>query len=916
MAVVIGEAAVRIRGDADRSEIRAEVEPAVSGALEDAGESGSDAFSAKMAAGIAGAGALIAGGFAASLEEAALGDKLTAQLGASGAESERYGQVAGDLYAGAYGESLGDVNDALRGVVQNVSGMADASAADLQSVTGSVLDLATAMDQDVGATSQAVGRLIQTGLASNAQEALDIVTRGFQEGADRGGDFLDVIGEYGTTFSELGLQGPEAVGLINQALAAGIPNADFAADALREVGIIGREGGEEAAEALEAIGLDAEGYFARMRDGGGDASLALDQVLDALRNTEDPALRASAATALVGTQYEDLGDAILQLDPSEAEASLGTIEGAADRLGETLNDNASTNLTSFWRSAQTAFVDVIGGQVIPVVERVASFLATNFGPTLDTVGGIVTDRVVPPLRDLIGWLGENEGLVTVLSYAVGTVLVGALGVWGTRSVIESAKSVAGWFSTAAASTTSAGRQQASALQVVAGWVLMGTQALIQGIKVAAVWTAQIVASAVTGAASFLVSVATVVAGWVLMGAQALLAGARIALAWLIALGPIGLVIAAVAGLVALVVINYDEIVAAIGAAWEWIKSSAGAAWEWITTAVSTAVDFLVGLFMNFTIVGLIIQHWDTIVAFTQNAWRMVSDAVGAGIQWIVDFVTGLPGRIWAALSSLGSLLAGIFSAAWQWVSNVVVGAVSWIVGFVAAIPGNLWNGLLNLGRMLGDLFGGAWRWAGDAVRAGVDWIVGFVSGIPGRILGGLSNIGGLLVGLGGDLIQGLVNGISGAASFVGDVAGNIWRAIKGFVNSNVIDRLNNLLEFEIAGITVNPPDIPRLHSGGVFDSGSTAGEGLALLRDDELVATPEQRRVADDLLRGLLAGRLPGVTPATGAAGGSSVTIVENVYAAPGESAAVTAARATEGVVWNLNAGITRRAPLPAGATP
>ena len=41
-----------------------------------------------------------------------------------------------------------------------------------------------------------------------------------------------------------------------------------------------------------------------------------------------------------------------------------------------------------------------------------------------------------------------------------------------------------------------------------------------------------------------------VAAWVLLGAQSLLQAARVAAAWLIAMGPIGLVIAAVVGLMA------------------------------------------------------------------------------------------------------------------------------------------------------------------------------------------------------------------------------------------------------------------------------------------------------------------------------------------------------------------------------
>jgi hypothetical protein len=104
----------------------------------------------------------------------------------------------------------------------------------------------------------------------------------------------------------------------------------------------------------------------------------------------------------------------------------------------------------------------------------------------------------------------------------------------------------------------------------------------------------------------------------------------------------------------------------------------------------------------------------------------------------------------------------------------------------------------------------------------------------------------------------------------------------------------------------------------VFASNVPAREGLALLRDDELVVTPEQRIIADDLLRSLLAGRLTGQDGAPGAPGtaGQAVQVVNNVTQQPGEDGAVLAARVTQGVVWNLNGGITRRVGVAAEVSP
>ena len=52
---------------------------------------------------------------------------------------------------------------------------------------------------------------------------------------------------------------------------------------------------------------------------------------------------------------------------------------------------------------------------------------------------------------------------------------------------------------------------------------------------------------VSAVAAMATAVASTVAGWVLMGAQSLIGAAKVAAAWLIAMGPIGLAIAAIAG---------------------------------------------------------------------------------------------------------------------------------------------------------------------------------------------------------------------------------------------------------------------------------------------------------------------------------------------------------------------------------
>jgi hypothetical protein len=68
-----------------------------------------------------------------------LNAKLTAQLGLSAKESARLGRVAGKLYASNYGDSMEEVNAAIKSVVSDIDGMRKASNSRLKGITGDVL---------------------------------------------------------------------------------------------------------------------------------------------------------------------------------------------------------------------------------------------------------------------------------------------------------------------------------------------------------------------------------------------------------------------------------------------------------------------------------------------------------------------------------------------------------------------------------------------------------------------------------------------------------------------------------------------------------------------------------------------------------------------------------------------------------
>lgn len=375
-----------------------------------------DAAAAGIGAGVA---AGLGVGVAASLDMSAANSKLQAQLGVGPAEAAELSKVSAEVYANAWGDSTETVNNAIAGVYSNIGDVSDAEGG-LEGITTKALALSETFNQEVGPTTAAVGQMIKTGLAKNADEAFDILTRGFQTGANKADDLLDTMGEYGTQFRKFGLDGQTATGLLTQGLKAGARDADIVADSIKEFSIRAIDGSATTAEGFKAIGLNASDMAAKIAQGGDSATGALDLTLDRLRGIDDPVKRSAAAVQLFGTQSEDLGDALYALDPSSAVSALGEVGGAAEKMAETVGDNPAAALESFKRQAVQKLAEVSGTLV-----QFATDNSEVFVPLTYTLAGIAA-TVLLIKGGMIVWTAAQTAWT-----AATTIATGAQWLWNT-----------------------------------------------------------------------------------------------------------------------------------------------------------------------------------------------------------------------------------------------------------------------------------------------------------------------------------------------------------------------------------------------------------------------------------------------------------------------------------------------------
>lgn len=700
------------------------------------GRKAGERFGAKMSEGLkatakaaGGAAVLVGGVFTKSLSDALDARqgtaKLTAQLGLTERQSATAGRAAGKLFSGNYGDAV-DISGALKSVMQNIDGMKGASEKSLTSVSAKVLTVSKAFDQDLGGTTRAVSQMMRTGLAKNADEALDIITVGFQKGADKSEDFLDTLNEYGTQFRKVGIDGRTATGLIQQGLQAGARDGDLVADSIKEFSIRAIDGSKNTVAAYKDLGLNADAMTKKIAAGGPAAKQGLGEVLTRLRGIKDPAKQAEIAVSLFGTQAEDMGKALFALDPSKAAKGLGDVAGATDKANKAMNSTPQAKLQNFIRSIQGGLVEAISTKAIPAMEQ----FKAEFDKGEGAVGQFrdALEKVKSAIEAVVNFVKAHpdltKGLIGGLAglYAAKKAVDGVSSAFrGVKSGVDTAK--AGW---------DAGKTAISGLKTAASstsTALSGLKAGLSGAKPpnATAWTAAgnsirnagaaakgYAASAMSASRAALASAASSARAGaaaalaaakqgILTAATKVMTVAQRALNLVMRMNPIGIVITALVALGAALVLAYKKSETfrnIVNAVWRVVKSSIKGTVDWFrNTAWPTLRNVLTWIGDKMNAAKVVIQRaWDAIKDKFQSvvnwvkgafkrSWDGIKTVLSKPVEWgkqLIDRqITGMR-RIFTAIRDF---MKGAFKRSWDGLKKIFTAPIELAKSSISGILG-------------------------------------------------------------------------------------------------------------------------------------------------------------------------------------------------------------------------------------
>lgn len=376
----------------------------------------------------AGLGAAFVMGLESAMDISSVTTQLQNQLALTDEEAARAGSIAGDVYAAGFGESVGEVGEALSAVSSSMADFGSISDKEMAQLTTDALALAKTFEFDVGMATAAAGNLIKAGLVKDGTEALDLLAATAQKvPAAMREELPEVSKEYSEFFSQLGFTGPQMFGLLAQAAQDPTFELDKLGDAVKEFSL--RLADTKAAEApLKKLGLDVAEIQRLVNEGKG--TQAFDQVTTALKGVADQTERTALQAALFGGPGEDLGNTLLNLDASGAAAATGLDQaaGAAQQVSDNMANSPAQQFDSIMRTVSMT----LGETLLPVLSFVSDLFRENPG---------LLQMIIPALLGLAGalavaaaaqWLMNSALLanpITLVILAIMALIVWIIALW-------------------------------------------------------------------------------------------------------------------------------------------------------------------------------------------------------------------------------------------------------------------------------------------------------------------------------------------------------------------------------------------------------------------------------------------------------------------------------------------------------
>lgn len=635
-------------------------------------------------------------------------DLLQGKLGLTSEEADKLKEVAKGVYNNGFGESIEDTVNSLAILETNLKSTKSWSDETKQATLEQIMAMNGLFGTETSELTKTLSVMQNSGLTEDITSSLDILTAGFQNGANYSDELLDTMREYAPQFVKLGLSADEAMNYLITGADNGAFNLDKVGDAMKEFSIRAIDGSKTTVEGFELLNLNADEMAKKFAEGGEGAKGAFSEVVQAISSVEDPLMQSQIGVDLFGTMWEDLGPQVI--------TSLGTVkggiegvDGATAKLVEQQKNTFGTEFKSTLREAK-ASLEPLGTEVLKIAQV-----------------------ALPPLKEILSKVTEfmsrlNDKQRQMIISGAGVVLAAAATFKGISSLSDGiGKAV-----------TKFGDLKEKGSKAVGIIKDFGSKAL-NGAKAAGQFALNLGKSALAfgkNAAQAGLAAAKMVAHKVATIASSIatntMAAAQAALNFVMSLNPITLIIIGITALIATIIllwnkcewfrnlclglfeaikVGWNATIEFLKKVWRGLVSGLKSAWNGFKTAFQTVGNVIKSLWKSIT--SSISTTWKNIVSGIKgawNGWKIIFNSVGETIKSVWRGITSSISNVW------NGVVNGVKSA-WQGITKPFRSVVDSI--------GGMWQGIKSMFKLPHFTISGTLnplKWNDQGMpKIGVDW---------------------------------------------------------------------------------------------------------------------------------------------------------------------------------------------------
>ena len=594
--------------------------------------------------------------------------KVNAYFGETGQAAEDTANVIKSVYSDGVGESMDSVADAVLMVKKNLG---DLSETDLTNLTQQAITLDELYGIDMNETLRGVNSLMQQ-YGLTAQEAMDYIVVGTQNGLDKTNELGDNLSEYAGKFSQAGYSASEYFQLLDNGLKNGAYNLDKVNDAINEVttrlvdGTIG--------ESIGSFSTKTQELFTSWQNGGATQKQVIDSIVADIGNCTNQQEALNLAALAFGTMAED-GNLKFITSLTSVGSTYDSVKGSAQGMFDATT-TPMQQMESNTRKLQQALV--------PLGEKLAELANAILPPlvsVITTIGGWF-ERLPGPVQNFVIILGALLAAFTALTPVIAAISVamGALNI-SMLPIIAVIAAVAA--------------------------AIAGIIAIIQNWGAITQWFGELWNTICTGIGAMVDSLKAWFSNlWTHL--QSVWEGiCNVVQTAVMLLGSI------IQGAIDIITLPFQMI-------WENCKGIVSSVWEGIKSVVSSAIHAVSSTITS--VMGAIKNVISTVWNAISSKVSSVLNAIKTTVSTIFNAVKSVASSVWNGIKSvISSVVDGIKSKVSS-VFNGVKSTVTSIFNGIKSTATSVWNGIK-------DAIIKPVEAAKNAVKGIIDKITGFFSGM-------------------------------------------------------------------------------------------------------------------------------------------------------------------------------------------